>query len=264
MNFKFVFGAALAIGVAVGGQAQAQSSLPWNGYYLGVNAGYNWSDARQSATPGGSWVGDPDWPAISSQLHRTLSLDGAIGGGQVGRNWQSGGMVVGMEADFNWLNASSSYQTPTFAGIAGGTWDASGTAKVNWLTTLRGRAGFTNGNMLAYVTGGLALTDTKFSQSVNYRNVEIVQSLPLTTAAGGANAGSSSDLHVGFTVGAGIEYMIARNWSLKAEYLYVGMGKETATSSFTSPIDGFVYGVAHQNKFEALNIARVGLNYQFP
>jgi hypothetical protein len=51
---------------------------------------------------------------------------------------------------------------------------------------------------------------------------------------------------------------------LKGEYLFVGLGSNgAATSSFTSPVNGFVYTVTHQARIEALNIVRVGLNYRF-
>jgi outer membrane immunogenic protein len=265
MKSGFIASAVAMAGIAVVGQAQAQSGS-WKGFYAGINGGYNWSDARQSATPAGAWVGDADWPAISRQLNRSLGLDGAMGGIQAGYNMQSSNFVFGVEADMNWLNSSNSYQTPTFAGAAGGTWNASGAASINWLATLRARAGITTGNSLFYITGGLALVDADWRQRVVYLNVPPpipIVALPLTGATGGQNAGSGSDVHAGLTLGAGVEFKLDGNWSLKGEYLFVAMGKDSVRTTYVSPVDGGVYSVNHQNKFESLNIARIGLNYKF-
>ncbi len=263
MARSLFFSSLLVAGLAVGGQAQAQSTAKWTGFYAGVHGGYHWSESRQSATPGGDWVGDPDWPAISAQVTRNLNLDGFNGGVQAGYNLQSGNIVYGLEVDATWLDASSSYQTPTFPGLAAGTWNAAGSASIDWLTTIRGRLGVTSGNALFYGTLGLAIADTKFSQRISYVNVVVVPELPLTNAAGGQNSGSSSNLQYGLAAGGGLEFKLDRSWSVKAEYLYVNLGKESATSTFTSPINAGVYTVNHHNNFNSLNLVRLGLNYNF-
>ncbi len=175
----FLLSAVTAIGAI--GPASAQAPGTWTGLYIGANAGYGWSSAGHSATPGGAWIGDPDWPPISGQLNRSLDLGGFIGGGQAGFNLQSGMIVLGAEIDANWLDASGSFGTPRFLGVAGGTWDASGSAAVGWLATLRARLGLSAGNALYYVTGGLAVAETRFSQHIGYRNVP-----PPPTRGGGA------------------------------------------------------------------------------
>ena len=50
---------------------------------------------------------------------------------------------------------------------------------------------------------------------------------------------------------------------MKAEYLHINVGKQSVTSTFVSPVDAGVYTVTHHNRFDSLNIARIGLNYHF-
>ena len=57
----------------------------WSGLYIGVHAGYGWSDLDW--TGGGTTVGD--------------SGEGWVGGGQIGYNWQRGALVFGVEADIS-------------------------------------------------------------------------------------------------------------------------------------------------------------------
>jgi outer membrane immunogenic protein len=94
--------------------------------------------------------------------------------------------------------------------------------KSDWLATVRGRAGWAFDRILFYGTGGGAFA-------------------PASVAAGNATM-------MGWTVGAGIEWAFAQNWSAKVEYLYV---------DFPSPSVG---GVSFT---DAENVIRVGLNYKF-
>jgi outer membrane immunogenic protein len=71
-------------------------------------------------------------------------------------------------------------------------------------------------------------------------------------------SGKSSVDQLGWTAGAGTEVMLSPNWSAKAEYLYVDLGKQTTDMD---PIDGILIFSASTDYHE--HIARVGLNYHF-
>jgi outer membrane immunogenic protein len=95
---------------------------------------------------------------------------------------------------------------------------------------------------LLYVTGGLAVTQAR--DSVDLINKGFVNYADSKTLTGG-------------TVGAGVEYAFAPNWSVKAEYLYTKFGD--TSPSFTN--FGILPPVA---KFDhSLNIVRAGVNYHF-
>ena len=202
-------------------------------------------------------------------MTRNLSLNGFTGGLQIGANWQFANIVVGIEADANFMSTKKSYATPNFPGALGGTWNANGASAINGFGTLRARAGVVVGNALISATGGLAVVDHNFSQRLSYLNVappppqEIPPPrLPLTTAAGGLNSGAQSKSDFGFALGAGVEYQLTANWSVKGEYLYIGLNNLNASSRFvsTTPLN---YDVTHRDNKNSLQVARLGVNFKF-
>jgi outer membrane immunogenic protein len=236
----------------------------WTGFYAGLNAGYADPTANFSVVPGGSWIGDPDYAGIVNAGTRSLGLRGFTGGVQAGYNYQVDKIVLGIEGDLNYLGLKNSYATPIFPGVAGGTYWASGSVGLDAFYTLRGRLGLAADHWLMFVTGGLAVTSEKFSQSINYINVAQNNNLPLTGPAGGANAGSTSSTAASWTVGGGAEYALNQQWSVKGEYLYVNL-KSMSFGSVYGP-NGFTagtYSMQHNLSLSGLNIFRVGLNYHF-
>lgn len=185
----------------------------WTGLYVGVHGGYGW--------------GHLDAGALGS-----TDQNGGFVGGQVGYNWQPAGSpwVFGLEFDSAWANIEDSY-TATAGGVT-----ASVSSDVDYLGSFRGRVGYAGWDprLLLYVTGGLGWAHNEISAAVTFPGVYA--------------AGSVSNTHVGYTVGGGLEYAISGPWSLKAEYLYYGLGDEN-------------YGGVNAD----LNIhtVKVGLNYRF-
>jgi len=196
----------------------------------------------------------------------SVSPKGWLGGAQLGYNWQQNSLVYGFEADFDWSGIKDSTSAPWFvngANPVGYPANLTGNVgleqKLNYFGTLRGRLGWANNALLLYSTGGLAWghVETTFS---NY-GINITQPgciICLTPAqvaalqAGGS--ASASGIRWGYTVGAGLEWMVARNWSVKAEYLYIDL-----LGSDTLAITG---GVATAGNM-SVQVARVGLNYLF-
>ena len=143
-----------------------------------------------------------------------LDLDGIIGGGQIGWNFQSGIWVFGMEAD---LQASGQNDSRSVNGgdfnlqTGGGNFIVGSTngtieEKRQWLGTLRGRVGQTWNNILIYGTGGLAYGKVKFSGTETIGGT--------FTGGGGCFGGCSysgnvafggSETKLGWTIGFGLE-----------------------------------------------------------
>jgi len=220
----------------------------WTGAYVGLNAGYGW--------------GKSDGASIPSDLHPllnanvpSLSPKGFIGGGQVGYNWQTGPWVLGAELDFSGMNVKADKRvSPFFIGKGSATYST----QYDWLLTARARAGITFAqNWLLYVTGGLAVTQVKDAISGG----EVFFPNELTVWSG-------SKTLVGGTVGGGLEYAFAPNWSMKAEYLYAKFEDSAPPMTYSSPLpspgfgsrDG--YGTIAKFSHD-LNIVRVGVNYKF-
>jgi outer membrane immunogenic protein len=128
----------------------------------------------------------------------------------------------------------------------------------NWLFTARPRLGFANGNQLLYLTGGLAVSDVSFAQSI------VVTGYGQAAGTGPTLAGATSSVQVGWTAGFGIEYALSWNWLIKAEFLYVSfpnVSTPQASSGTPTTAPGNLTGTATGNL--TASIARAGFDYRF-
>ena len=162
----------------------ATAPFTFTGFYAGGSVGGVLGGTKFVETPGGGfgpYVLPPPLglvsPAASIAGVGTSSTAprGVLGGLEAGYNWQFGHFLLGIETDFSgWDMSSNSGQTaagppPAVFGLPAGTlipYTSSGTVTSNWLYTLRPRVGFANGNMLTYLTAGLAVTNLRFSESI--------------------------------------------------------------------------------------------------
>src|SRR5206468_2725153 len=209
----------------------------------------------------GSWLANPlgypvSGPAVNASSLNRLTGDSVIGGGQIGCNWQSGNWVIGIEGDIQGLDAK---QTVIVA-VPTGTFTNEQSFKIDWLSTIRGKAGITvgaNNAWLLYVTGGAAVAN------VNTRDCELhgIATTSCNIALGAYNLVDSSTTRWGWTAGVGAEYKLTQNWSVKGEYLYVGLGNITTVSQSTPFVAN--NDITHFHRNIHLNVARVGVNYQF-
>jgi opacity protein-like surface antigen len=175
----------------------------WSGSYVGVVGGGDWG--RSKHVNNGNGINGIRASDITSTFH----VNGALLGASAGYNAQFAGLwLFGVEGDVSWSNASGTapfippYNTARHAGT-----------KESWLATARVRLGVVpTDRWLTYVTGGVALADIK-AQIIN-------EDITYT----------ESHIRGGWTVGAGVEVALDRNWSAKLEYLHVGL---TDTPYFT-------------------------------
>jgi outer membrane immunogenic protein len=223
----------------------------WTGFYAGGHAGYSWADSDVAigiTDPGG--VAQAIAAAGGFPIAYSISRDGYVAGGQIGYNHQFGNFVVGVEADISATGISGQQvialpQCPIcgFPNISGVS------QSMDWFGTVRVRLGGAINNWLIYGTGGLAYGEVKY----NY--------FQTNTPFGGTlnTVGSNSDVEIGWTIGAGVEYGFQR-WSVKGEYLYFDLGN----SSYVVPHNLVPAIVQFTPQFENKgSIARVGFNYRF-
>lgn len=213
----------------------------WTGWYIGAHAGVAWHEATSNDLSNL----DTDGSIVTNQT-------GFIYGGQIGYNWQSNHLVWGIEADISGLTGrakkdfADSTDDPTDLELVVHN-------KIEWLGTVRMRMGLAVQNTMAYVTGGLAYGRVK-----NVFNDGDELCSPFG-AAGCAVIVSESKVRWGWTAGGGIEHMWSPNWSIKAEALFVDLGRSTATLNYD---DGGpkVAKVKFSNKAV---IGRIGINYRW-
>jgi outer membrane immunogenic protein len=234
----------------------------WTGFYIGANAGYGWS-ASSSASFSGASVGssnitdffaDNEFPASLSPMPK-----GFVGGGEIGYNWQvAPTWLLGLEADFQGsdINGTDTQSPiPTVSGLAPFT--TSLEERIRWFGTVRGRAGFLpTDNVLIYGTGGLAYGQTEISFNTVPSASAALCTLNFTCASG-----SASTTSVGWTAGAGLEWMIAPHWTVKAEYLYVDLGTLSVTGD-TVPSAIPPGSFTASGRFRE-DIVRGGVNFKF-
>lgn len=200
-------------GPAVAGLAMLGAlAVPAGAAEMNSGYGYGYAAAQPPMSWTGFYIGANAGWGWGSS--GSYSPSGFVGGLQAGYNWQFAGspFVVGIETDFNWTGLSDGAFSNTYIG------------------TVRARAGFAFERIMAYGTLGFAYGQGQYE----------VWGL------------SNSQTQTGWTIGAGAEYALDRNWSARAEYLYVDLGSSTYSS---------VVGPASLG-FDG-NILRAGMNYRF-
>ena len=167
----------------------------WTGFYLGAQAGFGITYAETPGYNSGSLAAD----------RYTRSTTQPILGAHVGYNHQLGNLVVGIEADANMRFGSSDFFYESSTLIPG--------LHLNGDASLRARLGvLLTSRTLLYVTGGVALGLVKVETDSR-----------LVSGQGG--------WQTGWTIGAGVEYALDKNWSARAEYRYTDYGTERICGS---------------------------------
>jgi outer membrane immunogenic protein len=214
----------------------------FTGFYVGGTVGGVLASSNYIEAPSGAF-GPAFGPEIAAVGTSSAAPRGVIGGIEAGYNWQAGMFVLGFETDFSGWDLSASSGGTSFGPT---TLSATSSINSNWLFTARPRMGIANGNMLTYLTGGLAVSNISLAQSI------------LLSAAGPTLAGSASSTQLGWTAGGGVEYALSWNWFIKAEYLYVSFSNQTAAQVVSGgPGTGTVTGNLRGS------IARAGFDYRF-
>jgi outer membrane immunogenic protein len=249
----------------------------WTGWYIGGTAGGGWNtNGGVNNAVTGTFCNTPlsGCPAIGTALAAAvptqygINPSGFIGGGEVGYNWQTGRFVWGVETDFsgtsiNGSNAQALSAVP--AGFLSNTTSVAGIAseRLDWFGTVRGRLGVTiTDPVLVYATGGFAYghasSSTTLTESVGG---------PCLCGPSPTVASSASGILTGWTVGGGLEWRFAPNWTVKGEYLYYDLGSVNySLPGIVQLTSGgaqfFGTGVTASASFKG-SIARVGVNYKF-
>ena len=224
-------------------KAFAPPVFTWDGFYLGVHAGYGWGSDPWT------FKGALENPAIGS-TNVNPGTNHVLGGVQAGANYQLGTWVVGIEADVSALGVKGSADTGlTLAGVPSGIMTTA-TSQVDWLALFTGRVGYAWDHALFYAKGGVAAGDTKDNFAV----------FSTTGTPAFIDFGTKNNLMVGWTAGAGIEYAFAPHWTAKIEYNYVDLGKNTENFNvIASPATlTFREDIEHTS-----NILKFGVNYRF-
>ena len=204
----------------------------WTGFYIGGHIG--WGQAERGV--------DHNFdPIFFDSFSLDQRADGFLGGGQIGFNWQTGALVLGVEAQFSWMDADNDRHC--FTHVVAGQINCG--HATNWIATAAVRLGYAANNWLFYVKGGAAFHDSEF----NFRPVNF---------PGAFTFSNNDDTEVGWMVGVGFEYGFTPNWSAKIEYNFMDFGDR----------DFFVRDTVFLNDFRLdhdlqFHVVKFGINYRF-
>jgi outer membrane immunogenic protein len=222
----------------------------WGGVYIGLNGGYGLGSSN--------WSNNGAFPNLFQGSTGNFAVNGGVFGGTLGINYAGFGdwVLLGFEGDFDWSGATGSVGC-TNLGLLGP--NATCQTRIDWLSTFRLRAGYTWSHFLFYATAGGAVGDFRIS----------------TQPTG---FGHNPSAPLGWTAGAGIEYLFTDSISAKIEYLFVNLGKTgcpavtTIPGTGNTPIPGV--GVCNADDIRVGNLTggsvtftdnliRAGINYKF-
>jgi outer membrane immunogenic protein len=204
----------------------------WSGCYVGGNAGGLWARTDwSSAIPG-----DPSFGADFGRQ----TVDGGLGGGQVGCNYQLGGWVLGLQGDYDWSQAGGSSVNAFYSSL-------SDQSNIRSLWSLTGRVGYAWDRFLLYGKGGGAWERSDY-------NI-------LRPGVSGFPVALTAETRGGWTLGIGGEYAFLDWLTGFVEYDYYNFG--TNTSTFVCATCGFAAANAPINVTISANVLKAGLNFKF-
>ncbi|KAF2989978.1 outer membrane beta-barrel protein [Methylocystis sp. MJC1] len=240
--------------------AVASPVAPWGGVYFGVNGGYTWAgDTDTNFTYTGSGGFASLWARGALPSSISLNSQGFIGGAQVGYNYQPHEKAVaGVEADLQGLTVGNS-TVNSWQGPPTALTFVQAQRNQHNLGTVRGRLGYlVTPTALLYGTGGLAFGEAILNPTFFTPGIAPA----LNFGVGNNGLFGYIDMRLGWAAGAGVEWMFAPKWSVKAEYLRYDLG--TANTANIGPLFyGSKAGISSAGYAAPFNgnIVRAGLNY---
>jgi len=249
MMRKLVVGAATAAflgtagSAAAGGMYEGEGSMKdpapvapiaiWSGLYIGGTVGFgtgDTSDKFDSETTGegeaiavqsvlNTWGRDyssDGIEAIEAFFSSDYDMDGAVYGGFLGYNWQSGNAVFGIEAGLNGTDFDGHMKCAD---------DADCKRELDWYGTVTGRLGYAVNNLMFYGFGGVAWGDVK--TRVSRFGDPADESWEIGSDADFSSTFNEDQTHVGWTAGVGLEFAFTDRFIAGVEYAHVDLGQES-------------------------------------
>jgi outer membrane immunogenic protein len=246
---------------------EPRAAYDWTGLYFGGHVGGAWGnftfDDQSTAPLFNTLTGVTAFVSGPGALNASRSS--FLGGVQAGWNYQIGRLVLGTKVDYSWTSmkptaAGSFSVSPLFLPIplvVGGS-ETIG-ASMTGIGTITTRLGVARDNWLFFGKLGGAWTSAKYSLAASDTISGFVTPL----------SGTSRDTRFGWTLGTGLEWAFASNWTAKVEYDYIDFGSwsesvpfDGVLNSFTGAPSSAFKGSTAVNVHAGISEVKFGINYK--
>jgi outer membrane immunogenic protein len=218
------FGADLEMPIKV---PPAPPPFTWTGCYAGgqVGGGFGQKDLNDSAG-----IVSP----LTGFTSANLNISGYMLGGQIGCDYQfASNWVAGVEGSATGGNIGGS----TTVAVPGD--NATFSEKTDLLTSATVRVGYAWNDWLLYAKGGVAWASDRYSA------FDVLATYDF----------EGLETRFGWTAGAGVEWALWNDWSIKLEYDYYGFGTRGVTF-----IDNVSAAVGPLDIKQSIQVVKLGVN----
>jgi outer membrane immunogenic protein len=221
----------------------------WTGCYLGGHAGWGWgrtelNDPSTVFPDAGLATAFANAPSVK------IDTDGFLGGGQLGCDYQfAGNWVAGVEGQFSWADIDGNAIGIASAVVIVPPALRSSTfhSRTDWLASVTGRLGYAWDRWLVYAKAGGAWAHNKYDVVTTY-----------------SGTWAASETRSGWTVGGGLEWAFADNWSAKLEYQFYDFGSRDVNFFSPNPEPfGPNFGNRIEDVDQHIHTVKLGINYRF-
>jgi outer membrane immunogenic protein len=237
--------------------APASAVYNWTNCYVGGflgGAGGSNVDVGEAVSQGGTFAAGTFYNAPNGASYSYRTSASVIGGGTLGCNWEAPGtpIVLGLEGEFGFLRSSVSVADPNSATFGFDTIDR--TAIGDWYGVVGGRLGWAVGPALFYAKGGALFTRV---------NSSITDTCTVAPCGGGTLSATGSNTDVGWAAGGGIEYWFAPQWTVKAEYLFLGLNNQSFAVCGPGGAGAAGSTFCSSHSLGGISTGKVGVNFHF-
>jgi outer membrane immunogenic protein len=216
--------------------------------WAGANVGLNFSTYDYENKGDGASFDGVDQSALEvwAATNDKKSDNGVGFGIKAGYNWQTNNFVYGVLADLTYVDAEIKSESPE--GINGDSYSYKRVDKLNWLATVRGKAGVVLNGFLPYVSAGLAVADVENKHQT-------------ITCCPTLYESSKNDTEVGYVIGVGVEKKFNEHLGISFDYSYIDLGKSRGNAR--GIVDGNAANPSRVKLDNELTLISLGLNYYF-
>jgi outer membrane immunogenic protein len=244
MRSKLILSAALAVGAMLSIGAASAADMPLKAAPVAVAPTFSWTGCYIGVHAGGGVLLDQGFQNGNNSVDDKHGI-GGLAGGQIGCNYQTGMLVLGIEGEGFW--SGMKVNSDSFAGNPQLLFQTTSISN-KYDYDIAGRFGVAFDRALVYGKAGwVAAKFDWYSRQANF--------------CGNCAVTTGTATLDGLLIGIGLEYAFAGNWTAKFEYDYLGFAAKNVNFVTVFPLSTGFNQI--QNVSADKHIFKVGVNYLF-